>query len=192
MIIKLEGVIKFKTERFVVLDVNGVGYRVFVSFETLRKISKKNEQIKLWTHLNVRENALDLYGFLDYAELEFFEQLIQISGIGPKSGLAVLAVAPLDVLRKAIASGETSYLTKVSGVGQRLAEKIVIELKDKIGATGVGQTDSAFKEEEETLEALRALGYSLRESREALRNLPKEVKGTEDMIKQALKNVNKN
>jgi Holliday junction DNA helicase RuvA len=126
MIIQLEGIVKFKTERFVVLDVNGVGYRIFVSFETLRKIPKKAEKIKFWTHLYVRENALDLYGFLNYAELEFFEQLIQISGIGPKSALSVLAVAPLDVLRKAIASGETSYLVKVSGIGQRLAEKIIV------------------------------------------------------------------
>ncbi|MFC1625264.1 Holliday junction branch migration protein RuvA [Patescibacteria group bacterium] len=191
MIIQLEGIIKFKTEKFVVLDVNGVGYRVFISFETLRKVSKKKDKILFWTHLAVRENALDLYGFLDYAELEFFEQLIQISGIGPKSALAVLAVAPLDVLRKAISTGETSYLTKVSGVGRKLAEKIVLELKDKLGVLGSEYKDGGLKEEEEALEALRALGYSLRESRDALRNLPEDVKGTEGKIREALKNIHK-
>jgi Holliday junction DNA helicase RuvA len=191
MIIQLEGIVKFKTERFVVLDVNGVGYRIFVSFETLRKIPKKAEKIKFWTHLYVRENALDLYGFLNYAELEFFEQLIQISGIGPKSALSVLAVAPLDVLRKAIASGETSYLVKVSGIGQRLAEKIIVELKDKLGSLGAEREPGVFKEEEEALEALRSLGYSLNESRTALRDLPENVRGTENIVKEALKNVNK-
>ena len=191
MIIQLTGVVKFKTERFVVLDVKGVGYRVFVSFETLRIIPKNGDEIILWTHLHVRENSLDLYGFLNYAELEFFDQLIQVPGIGPKSGLAVLAVAPLDVLRKAIASGETSYLIKVSGIGQRMAEKIIVELRDKLAAIGVDRDSSEFKDEEEALEALRSLGYSLRESRDALKNLPEGTKGMENMIKQALKNVGK-
>ena len=190
MIIQLTGKVKFKTERFLVLDVNGVGYRVFVSFETLRRVSKKEEKVVLWTHLHVRENALDLYGFLEYAELEFFEQLIQISGIGPKSALAILAVAPTDVLKKAISSGETSYLIKVSGVGQRLAEKIVLELKDKFGALSA-EHGGVFKEEEDALEALRSLGFSLKEGRDAIRNLPEGIEGTENMIKESLKNINR-
>lgn len=193
MIIWLGGKVKFKTERFVVVDVGGVGYCVFVPQYggALRKIPKKGENVEFWTHLHVRENILDLYGFLNYAELDFFEQLIQVSGVGPKSGLGVLSVAPLDVLRRAIASGETSYLTKVSGIGQRMAEKIVVELKDRLSAVGVEQEGGAFKQEEETLEALRALGYSLKESREALKNLPEGVEGMENMIKEALKNVGK-
>ena len=189
MIIQLEGIIKFKTEKFVVLDVNGVGHRVFVSFGTLKKVSSNKGKVLFWTHLHVRENAMDVYGFLNYAELEFFEQLIQISGIGPKSALYVLDVAPLDILRRAIASGEKSYLTKVSGIGQRLAEKIVIELRDKLGAIGTEHDQQSFKEEEEALEALRSLGYSLRESRDALRKLPEDITGVENIIKKALKNV---
>jgi len=191
MIIQLTGVIKFKTEKFVVVDANGIGYRVFVSLETLRKIPQKGGEVTFWTHLHVRENLMDLYGFLNYAELEFFEKLIQVPGIGPKSGLAVLSVAPLDVLRRAIASGETSYLTKVSGIGQRMAEKIIVELKDKLAAIGVDREGVVFKDEEEALEALRALGYSLKESRDALKNLPEGTKGMENMIKEALKGVGK-
>jgi len=190
MIAQLKGLIKFKTEKFVILDVGGVGYRIFVSFETLSDIAEK-EEVTFWTHLAVRENALDLYGFLGYAGLEFFEQLIQISGIGPKSALAVLAVAPLDVLKKAVASGEVSHLTKVSGIGQRLAEKIVLELKDKLKSIGSDSGFDNLKEEEEALEALRSLGYSLGESRKALRGLPEGTTGTESMIKEALRNVNK-
>lgn len=190
MIIQLTGEVKFKTEKFVVLDVGGVGYRVFVSFETLRILSGKEGKIILWTHLAVRENAMDIYGFLNYAELEFFELLIQVSGIGPKSALSILSVAPLDVLRKAIASGEISYLTKVSGIGQRLAEKIVVELKNKLGAAGADHGGKVLKEEEEALEALRALGYSLKESRDALRSLPEGTKGLENIVKYALRNIN--
>ncbi len=191
MILRLEGTVDFRTDRFVAVGVNGVGYRVFVSLETMQKLPKKGDKVELWTHLHIRENLMDLYGFLNYAELEFFEQLIQVPGIGPKSGLAVLSVASLDVLRRAIASGETSYLTKVSGIGQRMAEKIVVELKDKLGAVGISSEGGTLKEEEEALEALRALGYSLKESRDALKNLPKGTEGMENMIKQALKNVGK-
>lgn len=187
----MEGEIKFKTERFVVLDVNGVGYRVFVAFETMKEAAKKKGPVLLWTHQHVRENLMDLYGFLNYAELHFFEMLIGISGIGPKSALAIISVAPLDALKKAIAAGETSYLTKVSGVGRRLSEKIVVELRDKLGAAGVDKTGQGFKEEEDALEALRSLGYSLKESRDALRNLPEDAKGTEKIVKHALRNMNK-
>lgn len=191
MISQLEGIIKFKTDKFVVIDVSGVGYQIFVGFETLKSL-KSEQKALLWTHLNVRENALDLYGFLNYAELEFFRQLIQISGIGPKNALSVLDVAPLDVLRRAISSGEKTYLTKVSGIGQRLAEKIVIELKDKLGSVGAEHNQESFKEEEEALEALRSLGYSLSESRKAIRDLPEGVVGVESIVKKALKNVSKN
>lgn len=191
MIIQLEGIIKFKTDKFVVVGVNGVGYRVFVPLETLRTMPKKESKISLWTHFHVRENAQDLYGFLEYAELEFFEKLIQVSGIGPKSAMAVLAVAPIDALKKAIISGETSYLTKVSGVGQRLADKIILELKNKLGGLSDAHQDGIFREKEDALEALHALGYSMRESRDALRRLPEDIKGTGNIIKEALKSFNK-
>ncbi len=191
MLIQLTGIIKFKTERFVVLDVNGVGYRVFVPSETLKEL-KNEECATLWTHLHVRENIMDLYGFLNYAELEFFEQLITISGIGPKGALGVFSVAPLDVLKKAIAAGDTSYLTKVSGIGRKIAEKIVLELRDKLGAIGVESMGEGLKEETDALEALQSLGYSLREAREALKNLPENIEGTENIVKEALRNINKN
>ncbi len=192
MIASLEGIIKFKSGKFIVLEVGGVGYRVFVSFETLGSLPKIGEKIRLWTHLHVREDNLSLYGFLDYAELEFFEKLIQISGIGPKSALGVLSVAPLDAIKKAIAQGESSYLVKVSGIGRKLAEKIILELKDKLSTEG-SVLSGGFKQEEEALEALRALGYSLKESRDALKSVSDEIKvsGTENIIREALKNVNK-
>ena len=189
MISQLTGIIKFKTDKFILVDVGGVGYRVFVSFETQKKLPRKGEKVEIWTHLHVRENIMALYGFLNYAELEFFGSLIQISGIGPKSALAVLAVAPLDVLKKAVSSGDVSYLTKVSGVGKKLAEKIVLELRDKVGLKGAETKAGGLKEEEEAIEALQALGYSLKQSREALRDLPRDIEGTENIIKKALRQM---
>jgi Holliday junction DNA helicase RuvA len=189
MIAYLEGKVLFQGRNFLIIDVNGVGYKVFISSGVFREI-KKEEKIKLWTHLYVRETALELYGFLKYPELEFFENVIQISGVGPKTALGILGVASLDNLKKAIAAGEMAYLTKVSGIGRKIAEKIILELKDKMGwhegmPTGLGQ------EEVDILEGLKALGYSLNEAREALRAIPQDIKGTQNRLKQALKILGK-
>lgn len=189
-----------KGDKFLIIDTNGVSYRIFASPSTLKKAPKKaaegeprpgrDEVFSLWTHLHVREDALELYGFTEYAELEFFEMLIQISGIGPKSGLGILGVAPLDTLKKAISSGETSYLTKVSGIGRKTAEKIVLELRDKMGEMTEG-AGTIFKEDQDVLGALQSLGYSKYESREALKQVPETIKGTSNRIKEALKILGK-
>ncbi len=187
-------------DRFLALEANGVGYKIFVLPDALGKARKlaptessgESNDFSLWTHLHVRENALELYGFLEYAELEFFEMLIQISGIGPKSGLGVLAVAPIDTLKSAISAGDTSYLTKVSGIGRKIAEKIILELRDKMGGLDLGEAGSAaMKEEGDVLEALQSLGYTLREAREALKEIPPETEGAEARVKEALKKIGK-
>jgi len=190
MIAQLTGLITFKTEKFLILDVAGVGYKVFTTSEVLQKSSKK-ESLTFWTHLRVRDDAMDIYGFLNYAELSFFEQLINISGVGPKTALAVLSLASVDVLKKAISSGELSYLTKISGIGKKLAEKIILELRDKVGAFAA-EAGGVFKEGEDALEALRSLGYTLKESRDILQKIPSGIKGTENIIKEALRHTRKN
>lgn len=190
MISGLEGVIELKGERFIVLNTGGISYRVFVSPETLRKIPEKGQKIKLFTHLYQREDTQELYGFLHFAELEFFETLIQISGIGPKSGLGVMSVAPLDTLKKAIASGDTSYLTKVSGIGRKTAEKIILELRDKMAAKGVSAAGiPELKEESDALDALVTLGYSQFEARDALSSVPEEIRGASERVKAALRRL---
>ncbi len=180
-----------KTDKFLIVDTNGIGYRIFSGAQTIKKAPKKGEQISLWTHLYNREGAgtPELYGFLEYAELEFFELLIQISGIGPKSALGVLAVAPLDTLKKAISSGEISYLTKVSGIGRKTAEKIVLELREKLGALEGG--NAMFKDDQDVLEALQSLGYSGNEAREALKKVPETITGANNRIKESLKILGK-
>lgn len=192
MIAQLKGEIVQIDTNSVVLMVSGVGYRVNVMPETIKEIKDSgNTTISLKTHLAVRETSLDIYGFLNADELEFFEMLISISGIGPKSGLAILSVADVSTLKTAVSSGDSSYLTKVSGIGRKSAGKIILELRDKLGAIE-NKTDSAqMRDEMETLEALQALGYSTREARDAMKKIDKTTIGAGDRIREALKILGK-
>jgi Holliday junction DNA helicase RuvA len=191
MISHLSGKLIHTDGRYLVIDVHGVGYKVGVSAETHEKVKLNPEHVSLWTHLVVREDALDLYGFVTQEELEFFEMLIGISGIGPKSALSILNLATISTIKKAISTGDSTYLTKVSGIGKKNAEKIVLELKDKLvvmfdeAETGNAQSHS------DSLEALKALGYGEREAREALKKVPKELTDTGECVKFALKILSK-
>lgn len=185
MIARLSGQVVYRGERYIILDVNGVGYKLFLSSETLKTaISDQLSAVSFWTHLAVREDAMDLYGFRERGELEFFELLIGVSGIGPRSALAILSLAPPDVLTRAIAAGDSSYLTKVSGIGQKSAAKIILELRDKVGALDTGEN---LKEEGDAIEALQALGYNLKEARDALRQVGAETSDTGAKVRAALK-----
>ncbi|PIP73475.1 MAG: Holliday junction branch migration protein RuvA [Candidatus Lloydbacteria bacterium CG22_combo_CG10-13_8_21_14_all_47_15] len=191
MIARLSGTVSFSGERQLILDVGGVGYSIHATGETIRTAQKAKE-VTLWTHLAVREDALTLFGFLTRSELEFFELLLSVPGIGPKSALGIISVAPLDTLRRAVGAGDTSYLTKVSGIGTKNAHKIVIELKSKIGTGGDNTFDAAIlNEEREVLDALEALGYSPKETRETLKKIPAGTEGVQAKIKAALKMLGK-
>ena len=191
MISFLEGTIEFKGEKFVVLNAGGVGYKIYLSQDTLKKIPEKGGKVKFWTHQYVREDTLALYGFLHLAELDFFEMLIGISGIGPKGALGILGVASLDTLKKAISAGDISYLTRVSGIGRKIAEKVVLELKEKMAGKGVFVDAPELKDEADALDALMALGYSQREAREALAGAPRDIRSVEKRVKEALKRIHK-
>lgn len=186
MISVLTGTILHKDNRFFVIDVSGVGYKVFATTHTILSLKEK-EEITIWTHLAVREDALDLYGFKTKEELDFFNLLISISGIGPKTALGVLNVASPTVIREAVFSGDTTYLTKVSGVGKKLSQKIINELKDKFDAGEFGEQHTSLSKDADILEALKSLGYPEREAREAIKKIPKEVETPSSRIKHALK-----
>lgn len=181
MIAELRGKVTAIDKDSLIIDVSGVGYLV----HTVSLSIKEGKDVLLYTHLAVRENSMDLYGFINKEELSFFELLIGISGIGPKSALSILNLAEIKTLKSATASGDISYLTKVSGIGKKNAQKIVMELRDKIGMV----EESQLKEEEEALEALEALGYTTKEAKEALKSVPEEDR--EDWLKNALKNLGK-
>lgn len=185
MIGYLEGSIRaIRDNHCIVLVSGGVGYKVFATKETLAHLAQ-GEHAEFWTHNAVREDALDLYGFPTEEELASFALLLSVSGIGPKSALGILDAATSETLRSAIASGNASYLTNISGIGKKTAEKIVLELKDKVlaGATGPAMP----RGDSEALEAMRALGYSADEGRNALREIPREIEGSSERLREALR-----
>lgn len=190
MIGRLTGSVVVREGTYAIIDVGGIGYKVFASKETLVELGqKKDSPVSVWTYLAVREDALDLYGFIEKDSLRFFELLLSVSGIGPKSALAILNIAPVKTLESAIASGDPSHLTKTTGIGRKKAEKIILELKDKIEMLE-GEID-AHREAEDVMEALQALGYSRRDAQEALKKIPKGTASTEVKIKEVLKLLGK-
>lgn len=192
MIAHLSGTLLFASDRFIVIDAGGVGYKVRVTLDTLRMLrSSASKSASLWVHTSVREDAIDLYGFEDQASLEFFEMLISVSGIGPKSALGILNIAPVDHLKEAIAMGDASALTKVSGIGSKSAQKIILELRDKLGGDINEKGGSMLGEERDAIEGLMALGFPEREAREALKKISSDIKGTSARIKEALKQLGK-
>lgn len=192
MIAHLSGTITSIRQDSVILTVGGVGYRIFLSPETIEVVRdvEENHTVSLFTHLAVRENALDLFGFLLSEELELFEMLIAISGIGPKSALGILSVAAVETLRGAISAGDSTYLTKVSGIGRKSAQKIILELQEKMGSLGEAEHEGRSADVD-TLEALKSLGYSTNEARDAIKQVPKEIVGANERLKEALRLLGK-
>ncbi len=183
MIASLKGTVSFKGEKFLVIDTGGVGYKVYASTDLLSKVKQDIEKIYLYIHTHVREDSLDLYGFESMEELEFFEMLISVSGIGPKGALIILSVATTSTLKTAISTGDVGYLTKISGIGRKTAEKMVLELRDKLGKLEIGE---GMRDELDALEALKSLGYREHEAREALKQVTPNS-DTNTKLKEALK-----
>ena len=187
MIAYLQGKIIDKRSQYLILLVNGVGYKVFVSLNTLADC-QVGQEVSLHIYQQVKEDGLALYGFVQSEELALFELLISVSGIGPKSGLNVLSIAGVDDVKQSIALNDPSLLTKVSGIGKKTAERIVLELKNKIGTPVLadGQTTSLSGASEE-IDALIQLGYSLSQARQALQQIDPSLTDSAQRIKAALK-----
>ncbi len=186
MIAYLEGQIIYTGDKFIILNTGNVGYKVNVTEDTILSYKNKNEA-QFFIYTAVRENAIDLYGFNSTEELDFFELLLNVSGIGPRSALSIIALAPIGTIKRAIATGDVAYLNKVSGIGRKTAEKIILELKDKLQSYKEEDTSSTLREESDILEALKSLGYSQNEARDALKQVPIEIEGTNARIKEALR-----
>ncbi len=169
------------------IDVGGVGYAVRVPTAALTELRASHKPVSLLIHTSVREDAIDLYGFVTEEELVFFKQLLNVSGIGPKSALGILNIADVVSLKRSIAQGDNSALTKVYGIGKKSAERIVVELRDKL-AKDIGTSGAAMGSDGEVLEALLGLGYRADESRKALQEIGKKEGGTvSERITAALK-----
>lgn len=189
MIGKLKGKIEFIKDGYVIVDVNGVGYKACLTSFNLGKIAGL-ESVELFIHTHVREDILALYGFLTHEELDMFELLISVSGVGPRSAIGILSIADPKTIRTAIVNEDPAILTKVSGVGKRTAERVIVELKNKIADLSVGEKEEVVADSD-ALEALTSMGYSVTEARQALKNVSKDVKDVGERVKLALKNLGK-
>lgn len=189
MIAYLQGKIIKKSARSLILLNQGIGYHIFIKESELEKISM-GEDMELFIHHYIREDMNVLYGFRTFPELEMFELLLSISGIGPKAGLGILNLADVVQIRKSILLGDSSLLTHVSGVGKKIADRVILELKNKIGnITPDEEKHSSLTEmnaDIDVIDALMALGYSQIQARETLLKLDASL-STEEKIKEALK-----
>ena len=189
----LKGTLAAKGENYIVVDVSGVGYMVYTSLNGIEKSGPIGNQITVYTYLNVREDAMDLYGFVTEEEKKMFMLLISVSGVGPKAGLAILSVAPPAKIATAIITGDTKTITKAAGVGPKVAQRVILELKDKVDSSSLGiETEDLSVSDEiitdnraEAMSALVVLGYSANDARNVLSKLDSSL-STEDLIKQAL------
>lgn len=191
MISYLKGQINYKKDGYVFLEVNNIGYKIFLPSVLYTEV-KIEETRSFYTHQYIKEDALDLYGFQEMEELELFERLIAISGIGPKSALGVLAMAKVKEIKASIIQGDSSLLTKVSGIGKKTAQRVVLELKEKLAK----ESQEDYSEvnygqaSQDEVEALTALGYSVAQAEKALSNVDESIIDSGDRIRKALQNLN--
>lgn len=177
MIAHVIGVVAEKFGNSVIVDVHGIGYEVQVplgDFET----ALLNEDVKFYTYHHIREQSQDLFGFSSLAAKKLFELLITVQGVGPKAALAILSLGDSETVRNGIANGDSGFVSKASGVGKKIAERVVVDLSDKVGlAVTVAQASgvSVVPAGDEALEALMALGYNLQDAQAALELVPKDL-----------------
>lgn len=191
MITYLKGTILAKQPKFIILLVNNIGYRIFILQTFLKKI-KLDQGLELYTHLRHTEDNMSLFGFATQEELQFFELLLTISGVGPKSAMGILEAAKLTDIKRAVLRDDPSILYKVSGIGKKTAERIVVELKNKLDLLPATEKQITLDDSDsEVFDALVSLGYADTDIRQALKQLPQDIAGVEAKIKSALKFLRK-
>ena len=200
MIYNVRGKLTYTDPQFVVVECGGVGFKCFTSLNTAKNVGKIGSEVNLFTYLSVREDAMDLFGFSTQTELDSFKLLITVSGVGPKAAIAVLSELSPDKLAIAIAAGDSKSITKANGVGKKTAERIVLELKDKMVNMAGGEISSAAAsaisavEESasaEAVAALVALGYSQSDAAVAVGQMDKSL-SADEMIRLGLRQLSRN
>lgn len=186
MIAMLRGVLELREEDAIIVDVNGVGYYVYVPDSVMSGLGREGSDLLLYTHLHVRENEMSLYGFNTIDQRGLFQQLLTVSGIGPKVGMALLSVLNPEQLRMAIAEGNIEMLTRAPGVGKRTAERMILDLKGKIDIEELVPAGEPSMADTEVVSALESLGYSRSEAQDAVRHLPDGDLSLEEKITAAL------
>lgn len=193
MIATLRGSVSEKVGDIVVLEVHGVGYGLNVTTEDFGRLAI-GEDVKVYVYEHIREQGYDLFGFVHLDTKRLFEQLLDVNGVGPKMALNVLSIGAAQDVKQAIAGGDVKFIQQANGVGKRVAERIVVELKDKVGLVGVDLASTgmlqgeAMLSQDEAAEALMALGYSAADASKALQKIDESLP-TEERVKQALTRV---
>lgn len=199
MLYNIRGKLTVNDVNFMVIECGGVGFKCFTTLNTVKNIGKIGDEVNAFTYLAVREDAMDLYGFATLDELNAFKLLISVSGIGPKAAAAILSELAPDRLAVCIASGDAKAITKAQGVGKKTAERVVLELKDKMGAIAVGDTSEVVSSvasvgessnSAEAVEALVALGYSQSDAAVVVGSMDKSL-SVDEMIRNGLKQLAK-
>ncbi len=189
----LKGTLEHIDENYIVIDVNGVGYKVYVAASIFDKLPMMHNLVKVFTYLHVKEDIMDLYGFIDREQQSMFELLISVSGVGPKAALAVLSTNSVTDFALAVVSSDEKTITKAPGIGKKIAQRIILELKDKIkseelvGVNNSEMFDTIPNHSSEAVNALVVLGYSTGEAARAVQAVQKEGLVLEDIITLALK-----
>ena len=187
MIAGLRGTLESLGNDWAIINVNGIGFQVYMPTSTLSKLGAIGKEVKLHTHLHLREDDATLYGFASADELRLFQTLISVSGLGPKLALAMLSAMNLEQLTMAIATGSADLLTVIPGIGKKMAHRLILELKDKVGAGWITAPAVQLAGETEVLTALTSLGYSVSEASRAVATLPPSSElSLEEKIKLAL------
>ena len=194
MITLVKGKVEIKMTGFVVIDVGGLGYKVFMSDNSIEKLGNIGDNVKVYTHHHVREDDISLYGFCTMEELRMFELLIGVSGVGAKTALTMLAVIDPSNFALAIISEDVATLTKIPGIGAKSAQRIILELKDKLKKENIDKNStiqmiqpiSGENKMQEAIEALQVLGYNRKEIEKAFSKLEKASLTTEELIRKGL------
>jgi Holliday junction DNA helicase RuvA len=189
MIYSIFGAVAQHKQGFVIIDAGGIGYKVFISESTKSRLPLGNEKVLLFTHFHVREDSMDLYGFITEEELSFFEALISVSGVGPKSGLSILNTASPERLAAALMEEDSALFQKTSGIGKKTADRIVLELRGKIGTLQDTGTIAKVKVDADVLDALMGLGYNRRDAQRAIEAIDVSLKTTDERLRDALKKI---
>ena len=190
----IKGNLVEKSNTYVVVETAGIGYKIYMSGTAINSLQNLGEEVKIYTHYYVREDNISLYGFINNEELKMFELLLQVSGIGARSAIAMLSQITPSSFALAVISNDVSKLVKIPGIGKKSAERIILELKDKLkNEQAISKTEEVkavinkTEEDDEVIEALQVLGYNKKEIVKALEGLDRENLGIEDTIKQVLK-----
>lgn len=187
MLYSVSGKLVSKTAHFAVVEAGGLGLKIFANVRTLEKLPHAGAEVKFFTYFYLREDGPELYGFLSPEELNFFELLNSVAGVGPKSALSILGVADLKSLAAAIKEGRPDLLTRASGIGRKTAERIILELKNKVQADKSGLVVGKMEADADIVETLAGLGYRRDQAKAALANVDEKVVNLEERLKAALK-----